>query len=159
MEELDVDDVCRLGSSVAVLLLVHPMDLSISCVNVMLGMRLLTKNFHQCFRAELSRIDMRLFVRTQQTQGVRLKRRCSDESVEDISLQFGSFLRAYREQEIFEAAVPQCEREKRGFIECWAVMSMRFHLLQEFYGGIATVKVTRLKVTSRSLVGRRITKD
>lgn len=98
--------------------------------------------------AELARVDMRSFVRTLRTKRARLKRKYSDVTIEEIIQKFGNSLRAYQEEEQLKAAVIRCGIEKKGSSERWAVLNMRFPLLQDFCGGLATAFLNTVTVKS-----------
>lgn len=63
--------------------------------------------------AQLCLIDMQIFSESVQNQGIRLKQKYLDASIEEIGQQFGAFWRACRGKPQFKESVLHCEHEKR----------------------------------------------
>jgi hypothetical protein len=87
---------------------------------------------------ELCRIDMRQFVKLQQSQRDRLLPFFGDDGIESISKDFAEFLRAFREEPKFKEAVGGNSGNDMGFTEGWSPTNDRFSMLQKFCGGLAS---------------------
>ncbi|EEC42950.1 predicted protein [Phaeodactylum tricornutum CCAP 1055/1] len=87
---------------------------------------------------ELAASNMRDFVKTIQKHRTRLQRRFSDEEIDQLSREFSIFLRAYREEPLFQDALLHSYNQKSNFSESRAATHGRFPLVQKFCGGLAS---------------------
>jgi hypothetical protein len=87
---------------------------------------------------KLAATNMRTFVKNIQRHRARLQRKFTDEEIDQLSQEFSSFLRAYREEPLFQEALRYSNSRKQNFSDSWAVMHGRFPLVQKFCGGLAS---------------------
>jgi hypothetical protein len=105
---------------------------------LVVAMKHLIQSYHLYFPYKLAATNMRTFVKNIQRHWARLQRKFTDEEIDQLSQEFSTFLRAYREEPIFQEVLLCFSSRKHNFSDSWAATHGRFPLVQKFCGGLAS---------------------
>lgn len=140
LESLATDDLCDLLSTIGKLFVEAADGISQITVERSAENEASSDELPPVLPHELSRIDMRQFVKVLQAHRERVLPYFGSQGMNDISTEFSQFLRAFREEPQFKEAVLSAldEHGVAGFKDAWEPTSGRFPLLQKFCGGLAS---------------------